>query len=140
MMKRVLLPVALSAMLIPGVASATKMSMTSALERLESNGYKVEEIKHRDTYFHAEVYDRNCQKRHVRVEDNGKILTHDGKPAKNDRYMSAVEIAKMYEGKADVKYVKEIDLHRDHYQVKVKKKDGQTHSMKVDPVTGKQMK
>jgi hypothetical protein len=140
MLKKVLLPAALSVLLLPGVASATSMSMAGAVERLEANGYKVEEIKHRDTHFHAEVYDRNCQKRHLRVEDNGKILTHDGKPVKNEKYMSTMEVAQMLQGKSNVKYVDKIDLHHDIYHVRVMDKDGHHKSMRLNPVTGKEMK
>ncbi len=140
MLKKILLPAALSVLLIPGIASATNMSMTTAIEKLQANGYKVEEIKHRDDYFHAEVYDRNCQKRHLRVEDNGKITDKHGKAVKNDRYMSTMEIAKKVEGKADVMHVKEIDLHHDAYHVKVMNKDGHHKTMRLDPFTGNKLK
>ncbi len=138
MLKKILLPVTMASFLLPSIAfGGSMLSMTSALEKLQNNGYKVKEIKKHSDYYHVDAYDKNCRQQHLRVDASGNISMHDGKPASNKKFVSIAEIATQMEGKGYK--VKEIDLEHSHYDVKVMDKDGNTKFMRLDPVTGKEI-
>jgi hypothetical protein len=145
MLKRAILPIAMGAILLPSAALAghddMKMSMTQALQKLQDAGYsKIHEIERHSDYYHVKVYDQNCHKHHLKVLANGKIEKghgHDRHPTSYDR-VSASTIANTVKGMGYSK-ITEIDLDFDHYWVKAEK-DGHTHRLKFDAITGKQMK
>jgi hypothetical protein len=144
MLKRVIMPATLAAMLLPGVAMADdkmKMSMTQALDKVKGAGYtKIHEIERHSDHYHVKVYDQNCHKHHLKVLPNGKIEkghSNERHPSSFDR-VSALTIANNTKAMGYSK-IKEIDLDFDKYHVKAMK-DGHTHRLTFDAVTGKEMK
>ncbi len=145
MFKKALLPAAMGAMLLPSIALAghddMKMSMTQAIQKVNDAGYsKIHEIERHSDYYHVKVYDQNCHKHHLKVLSNGTVekgQSHERHPTSYDR-VSALTIANNVKAMG-YSNIKEIDLDDTHYRVKAMK-DGHSHRLKFDAISGKQVK
>ncbi len=145
MLKKIILPATLGAMLLPSLAMANgdmKMSMSQALDKLKAGGYSnIRDIERHNDYYHVRIYDQNCQGHHLRVMADGNIkkgIENERHPTSYDR-VSALTIANTVTHMG-YKDIEEIDLEFDTYHVKAKNSEGHSERLRFNAISGKEVK